>query len=84
VPPTAAAAGQAKGSAWVKLCTKNEQADNKQICLVKYEAMDPNTGMVVVTAAVRSVEGEDKQARLVRINDQLYAGHPRRPADQDR
>src|SRR5262249_35609111 len=33
--PAPADAGQSMGSAWVKLCTKNEQAGNKQLCLVK-------------------------------------------------
>jgi invasion protein IalB len=53
------------GSAWVKLCTKNEQAGNKQLCLVKFEGRNPDTGMVQVTAIVRSIEGEDKQSLLI-------------------
>jgi invasion protein IalB len=48
-------------SAWVKLCDKNEQTQNKQVCLIKYEGLDPKTGDVQVTAAVRTTEGEDKQ-----------------------
>jgi invasion protein IalB len=59
-----AAAAQGKGSAWVKLCSKNEQTGNKQLCLVKYEGLDPNTGMGQITVAARSVEGEDKQTLL--------------------
>ena len=57
-------AAQGKGSAWVKLCSKNEQTGNKQLCLVKYEGLDPNTGMGQITVAARSVEGEDKQTLL--------------------
>lgn len=73
-PAAAAAAGAApaagagpEDSAWVKLCLKNEQTGNKEICLVNHEGLEPNTGMVLVAAAVRSVEGEDKQSLLVRL-----------------
>ena len=48
----------------MKLCSKNEQTGNKQLCLVKYEELDPNTGMGQITVAARSVEGEDKQTLL--------------------
>jgi invasion protein IalB len=69
--PNVAPAGGAEGSpedfAWAKLCDKNEQTDNKQICVVKHEGPDPNTGIVLATAAVRSVEGEDKQSLLVGV-----------------
>jgi invasion protein IalB len=66
----AAAPGAAAGteeSAWVKLCLKNEQTGDKQVCLVNHEGLEPNTGMVLVAAAVRSIEGEDKQHLLVRL-----------------
>jgi invasion protein IalB len=64
-PPAAGVeAAQGKGSAWVKLCSKNEQTGNKQLCLVKYEGLDPNTGVRQITVAARSVEGEDKQTLL--------------------
>ena len=73
-PAAAAAAGAApaagagpEDSAWVKLCLKNEQTGNKEICLVNHEGLEPNTGMVLVAAAVRQVEGEDKQSLLVRL-----------------
>ena len=59
------AAGVETGSAWVKLCQMNEQTANKQVCLVKYQGLDPNTGMIQVTADVRSVEGEAKRTLLV-------------------
>ena len=51
----------------MKLCLKNEQTANKQVCLVNHEGLEPNTGMVLVAAAVRSIEGEDKQHLLVRV-----------------
>ena len=71
-PATAAPAPPGVGPAaeepaWVKLCLKNEQTANKQVCLVNHEGLDPNTGMVLVAAAVRSIEGEDKQHLLVRL-----------------
>jgi len=68
-PATAAAPAQgaADDSAWVKLCLKNEQTGNKQVCLVNHEGLEPNTGMVLVAAAVRTIEGEDKQHLLVRL-----------------
>jgi invasion protein IalB len=67
---TAAPAGdaaQAPEDAWVKLCMKNEQTGNKQICLVNHEGLEPNTGMVLIAAAVRKAEGEEKQQLLVRV-----------------
>jgi invasion protein IalB len=66
-PAATGAAPAAEESAWVKLCLKNEQTANKQVCLVNHEGLEPNTGMVLVAAAVRSIEGEDKQHLLVRL-----------------
>ena len=63
-PAAGVEAAQGKGSAWVKLCSMNEQTGNKQLCLVKYEGLDPNTGMKQITVVARTVEGEDKQTLL--------------------
>lgn len=77
----AAPAKDAKGgpppSAWVKLCEKataiNKQKDGKEekkdvdICLTHHERLDGNTGMVLVSAAVRQVTGQDKQALMVMV-----------------
>jgi invasion protein IalB len=69
-PKTTAAppadAGQPE-DAWVKLCMKSEQTGNKQICLINHEGLEPNTGMVLIAAAVRKAEGEDKQQLLIRV-----------------
>jgi invasion protein IalB len=75
--PAAAPAGGVAGAspigaapaedAWVKLCMKNEQTQSKEICLVNHEGLEPNTGMVLIAAAVRKVEGEEKQQLLVRV-----------------
>ncbi len=68
LPPLQAGdAAAAPDDAWVKLCMKNEQTQNKQICLINHEGLEPNTGMVLIAAAVRQAEGEDKQQLLVRV-----------------
>ena len=54
-------------SAWVKICEKREETNNKQVCLVKYEGLDPKTGDVEVAAAVRTIEGEDKQDLAITV-----------------
>lgn len=64
--PGAAAQAPAQ-DAWVKLCMKNEQTQNKEICLINHEGLEPNSGMVLITAMVRKVEGEDKQQLIVRL-----------------
>jgi invasion protein IalB len=46
---------------------KSEQTQNKEICLTNHEGLEPNTGMVLIAAAVRKVEGEEKQQLLVRV-----------------
>ncbi len=80
-PKGAPAAKDAKGaappSAWVKLCEKGtavtKQKDGKEdkkeidICLTHHERLDGNTGMVLVSAAVRQVTGQDKQALMVMV-----------------
>jgi invasion protein IalB len=54
-------------SAWVKVCTKSEQAENKPVCLIKYEDLDPKTGNVLLAVAVRATEGDDRQELLVNV-----------------
>jgi len=66
-PAATPAAGQMADDAWVKLCMKNEQSGNKEICLVNHEGLEPNTGMVLIAAAVRKAEGEDNQQLLIRV-----------------
>jgi len=64
--PAAVPQGAAQ-DAWVKLCMRNEQTANKEICLINHEGLEPNTGMVLIAAAVRKAEGEDKQQLLIRV-----------------
>ena len=64
-------------SAWVKICevatgvskTKEGKEEKKDlnICLTHHERLDGNTGMVLVSAAVRQVEGQDKQHFMVMV-----------------
>jgi invasion protein IalB len=73
----APAAGGAPQSAWVKLCEKapfagkdkdgKEERIEKNICLTHHERLDGNSGMVLVSAAVRSIEGVDKQHLMVMV-----------------
>lgn len=73
----AAATAAASQSAWVKLCEKapvlvkgkdgKEERAEKSICLTHHERLDGNTGMVLVSAAIRNVEGQDKQHLMVMV-----------------
>ena len=74
--PAAAAAG-GEPVMWVKLCEKaplmtkdkdgKDVREEKGICLTHHERLDGNTGMVLVSAAVRQVEGADKQHLMVMV-----------------
>lgn len=74
----AKAEGEAKNkSAWVKLCEKapivkkgedgKEAKDEKDICLTHHERLDGNSGMVLVSAAIREVEGNEKKHLMVMV-----------------
>jgi len=66
--PRSLATGVRSGteSSWVKICKKDEETGDKRACLVRYEGVDPKTGSIVITAAVRSIEGQE-QKLLVNI-----------------
>jgi len=74
---TPAAAATNNQSAWVKLCEKapvlvkgkdgKEERTEKNICLTHHERLDGNTGMVLVSAAIRKVEGQDKEHLMVMV-----------------
>ena len=73
----APAGGGPEQSAWVKLCEKatgvgkdkdgKEEKKELNICLTHHERLDGNSGMVVVSAAVRQVEGQDKQHFMIMV-----------------
>lgn len=80
--PKAAAAADAAAdaqsrSAWVKLCEKaqiphkgkdgKDVVEEKNICLTHHERLDGNTGMVLVSAAIRHVEGQDKDHFMIMV-----------------
>jgi invasion protein IalB len=65
--PGAAASADPNDVSWVKLCEKSAQTENKEICLTHHERLDGNSGMVLVAAAVRTIEGDDKKQLLVRL-----------------
>jgi len=64
-------------SAWVKLCEKAPVAQKgadgkperaeKNICLTHHERLDGSTGMVLVSAAIREVEGSDRKSLMVMV-----------------
>jgi len=76
-PAQAAAQPQGDQVLWVKLCEKapviTQDKDGKDvkgekgICLTHHERLDGNTGMVLVSAAVRQVEGVDKQHLMIMV-----------------
>jgi len=75
--PKKVAKKRAQQSAWVKLCeaTKLPKADKagktkiitKNICLTHHERLDGNTGMVIISAAIRMVEGQKKPSLMVMV-----------------
>ncbi len=75
--PAPAAAPQGEQVMWVKLCEKapvmtkdkdgKDARAEKGICLTHHERLDGNTGMVLVSAAIRQVEGEPKQHLMVMV-----------------
>jgi invasion protein IalB len=64
-------------SAWVKLCEKatatiknKEGKDEKKelnICLTHHERLDGNSGMVLVSAALRQIDGQEKKHLMVMV-----------------
>ncbi len=58
-------------AAWVKLCEKapslQEEGKELDVCLTHHERIDGNTGRVLVSAAIRQVEGKDKRSLMVMV-----------------
>lgn len=67
-------------SAWVKLCEKTKlpkggkpeagkqpEFEEKDICLTHHERLDGNTGMVIISAAIRQVEGQKTPSLMVMV-----------------
>jgi invasion protein IalB len=64
-------ANKEEQSAWVKLCEKAPNiTDPKQelnVCLTHHERLDGATGRVLVSAAIREVEGQKQKALMVMV-----------------
>jgi invasion protein IalB len=64
-------------SAWVKLCEEvpfvqrdkdgKETRDARKICLTHHERLDGNSGMVLVSAAIRQIDKQDKEHLMVMV-----------------
>lgn len=75
--PAANGVAAAPKSAWVKLCEKapvekkgadgKEVKEEKSLCLTHHERLDGNTGMVLVSAAIREVEGSNKKSLMIMV-----------------
>lgn len=59
--------GVGEETAWIKVCTKDDKTGGKQVCLVKYEGVEPKTGAILIAAAVRIIEGEERQHLLINV-----------------
>jgi invasion protein IalB len=66
----AAAKGEDQ-SAWVKLCEEapnlTEPEKKLNVCLTHHERLDGNSGRVLVSAAIREVDGQDRKALMVMV-----------------
>ena len=56
-----------KATAQVKGKDGKDEKKDLNICLTHHERLDGNTGMVLVSAAVRQIEGQDKQHFMVMV-----------------
>ncbi len=76
-PADGKAADAGAKTAWVKLCEKapvvkkgadgKDVKEEKNLCLTHHERLDGNTGMVIVSAAIREVEGQDKKSLMIMV-----------------
>ena len=72
-------ADPSKGNFWVKLCDKVKYADpaakdpktaaplEKKVCVTQHESFDGNTGGLLVSSAVRDVEGDEKKGFVITV-----------------
>jgi invasion protein IalB len=75
--PAAPGAPAQKQVFWVRLCEKAQvpvpdkegkvTPQERDICLTHHERLDGNSGMVIVSAALRQVQGSDKQHLMVMV-----------------
>jgi invasion protein IalB len=70
--PATTTDGKPAQSAWVKVCEQatfkvNDKEEKKGVCLSHHERLDANTGMVLVSAAIREIEGQPKPALIIML-----------------
>src|SRR5262245_26218816 len=63
--------GGKKPSAWIKLCEMGRPSNNIGVCMTLHERVDAQTGMVLISAALRQTEGEDKEYFRVMLPPQM-------------
>ncbi len=68
-PPAAAAqGGGAQESSWVKLCQQQKAKDKQvNVCLTHHERLHPNTGLPLISAAIREIEGEPQKIMMFMV-----------------
>lgn len=59
-------------SAWVKLCDQvsfrsGDRVEEKAVCLTHHERLDVSSGRILVSAAVRTIEGSEDQKLIVMV-----------------
>lgn len=70
-PAAAQEQNQQAGSAnelgnWIKICTKDPQADNKEVCLITQEVRS-DTGEFLASVSIRQINGEDKKMLMAAV-----------------
>jgi invasion protein IalB len=76
-PAAKAAEGKKKKSQWVKLCDKikvrpkgakkDAPPEEKQLCSTMFEAIESNTGQLIVSVGLQQMEGAPKQVLAVMV-----------------
>jgi invasion protein IalB len=66
-PSLGTSVGRGAESSWVKICMKDGETGDKQVCIVRYEGLDTKTGAILITASVRAIEGQNKHHLIVNI-----------------
>src|SRR5262245_48160169 len=67
--------GGKKPSAWIKLCEKRRPPQETGVCMTLHERVDGQTGEVLISAALRQTEGEDKEYFRVMLPRGLVEQH---------
>lgn len=54
-------------SAWVKLCEESKGKKKRTVCLTHHERFHPTTGQPLISAAIRSITGSDKETMMIMV-----------------